>query len=84
MAQVPNNIKKALEGVKNGIVVKRYDGGINDFRGSDFVYLVFFDGGYNLIVRGREGMLKVDEYGISWALDERGFTSNKTTVEAEQ
>lgn len=84
MAQVPNNIKKALEGVKNGIVVKRYDGGVNDFRGSDFVYLVFFDGEYNLIVRGRAGMLRVDDYGTTWALDERGFISNKTTVEAEQ
>ena len=76
-------MKKALEGVRRGIVVKRYDGGINDFRGYDSVYLVFFDGEYQLIVRGRGGMLKVDDYGITWALEYPEFTSEKQPKEAE-
>lgn len=61
------NIEAALKALDRGIVVKRYDGEYNTFRGNE-LYLIFDSGMYKICVSYRQGFLAVDDFGKTWAL----------------
>lgn len=61
------NIEAALQALKDGIIVKRYEDGYNEFYGSE-LYIYFYQGMYQLGVKLRSGFLAVDDYGKTWTL----------------
>ena len=79
------NLEAALQALKDGIIVKRYDTGFNAFFG-DELYLIFYQGKYQLGVTSRQGYLAVDDYGKVWMLRPENIyelTANKTEAEED-
>lgn len=66
------NIEAALQALKAGIVVKRYDGSYAEYSGAE-LYLVFEQGLYKLCVRSRGGFLAVEDRGKTWVLAPDGY-----------
>lgn len=74
------NIEAALQALECGIVVKRYDGGYNEFRGNE-LYLLFDSGMYKLCVSYRQGFLAIDDFGKTWNLKPKGNVAPSSLFE---
>ena len=71
------NLEAALQALKDGIIVKRYEAGYNEFYGSE-LYILFHNGIYQLGVMSRHGFIAVDDYGKTWTLMPKDYYKSET------
>lgn len=79
------NLEVALQALKDGIIVKRYDGGFNAFFGSE-LYIFYDREMYQIGVKSKSGSLFVNDYGKVWMLRPENvyeLTANKTESESD-
>lgn len=79
-------MEATLQALRDGVLVKRYDGGFNAYFG-DALSLLYDRGMYQLCVAGKSGSLFVSDYGKTWMLRPKNIydlTDGKTDGEVDE
>lgn len=72
------SLELALQALKDGIIIKCYDNDCNEFFGED-LYIVFYQGEYQLGVSNRQGYLAVKDFGKVWTLRPANYYDSATS-----
>lgn len=80
------DIEMALHALKDGALIKRYDGGFNAYFGEELL-LSYGAGEYQLGVVGKSGTVPVSDYGKAWVVrpkDIYEITGDRSDEEADE